>query len=69
MGRGLDIEDFIIYMPKGTLRLLPGGLHTGSNHWNAQWQRFFDTNPTASRNEILQHLKEMLDQLPPVRSR
>jgi hypothetical protein len=39
---GIDIEDYKTYLPRDRHRLLPNGLHTGSENWNAQWKRFFE---------------------------
>jgi hypothetical protein len=36
----------------------PEGLHTGYNHWNAQWREFFRMNPRASRDQILDQLNK-----------
>jgi hypothetical protein len=57
---GIDIEDYKTYLPRDRHRLLPNGLHTGSENWNAQWKRFFEKNQRARQNEILELLNDML---------
>ncbi len=61
---GIDVDDYIVYMQRSEHRLLPNGLHTGSNHWNAQWKRFFAENPNATPEQIFEHANNMLRQLP-----
>jgi Predicted lipoprotein of unknown function (DUF2380) len=61
---GIDINDYVLYMPRNEHRLLPNGLHTGSNHWNAQWRRFFKDYPNATPDQIFEHANNMLKQLP-----
>jgi RHS repeat-associated protein len=56
---GLDIEDYTVDLPRDQHRLLPDGIHTGPDNWNAQWARFFDANPNASQSEVLQQLIQM----------
>jgi hypothetical protein len=56
---GLDIEDYTVDLPRGQHRLLPDGIHTGPDNWNAQWARFFNANPNASQSDILQQLLQM----------
>jgi len=56
---GLNIEDFKISLERGAHRLKPDGLHTSSENWNAQWQRFFDANKNPSQQQILNHLSKM----------
>jgi hypothetical protein len=56
---GLNIKDFKIPLERGAHRLKPGGLHTGPDNWNAQWQRFFDQYPNAKAPQILDHLARM----------
>jgi hypothetical protein len=34
--RGINPDDWLLYMQRGQHRELPGGLHTGSDNWNAQ---------------------------------
>jgi Predicted lipoprotein of unknown function (DUF2380) len=63
-GAGIDIDDYILYLPRGPHRLRPDGLHTGSNHWNAQWQRFFDERSNPTPDQILEHLNDMLKTVP-----
>jgi len=40
-------------------RLKPGGLHTGSENWNRQWDKFFESNPYANSTEIINQLDKM----------
>jgi len=56
---GLNIEDFTIPMDKAAHRLKPDGLHTGSDNWNRQWQDFFNANPNAGQDAILEQLRIM----------
>jgi len=56
---GLDVERFTINLSKAEHRLKPDGLHTGSDNWNANWKEFFQLNPTANRQQILQQLVSM----------
>ena len=56
---GLNIEDYKIPIDKAAHRLKPDGLHTGPNNWNNQWQDFFNANPNAGRNAILEQLLKM----------
>jgi hypothetical protein len=56
----LDPDDFVTYLSKPDHRLKPDGLHTGPNHWNGQWNRFFDENPDPKPKEVFQHLRDML---------
>ena len=56
---GLNIEDFVIRIPKGAHRVRPAGLHTGRDNWNAQWRGFFDGTPNPSPQDILGELKRM----------
>ncbi len=59
---GLDIDspEFIIELPRDAHRLRPNGLHTGPENWNKLWKEFFQRNPTAEADEILQHLDWMM---------
>ena len=57
---GLNIEDFKIPITKAQHRLKAyGGIHTGPNNWNKMWAKFFDKNPKARREQILQYLEIM----------
>ena len=58
---GLNIEDFKIPLDKATHRLLPDGIHTGPSgeSWNGVWNQFFENNPGATRQEILDQLAKM----------
>jgi hypothetical protein len=59
-GVGIDIEDYKTYLPRDRHRLLPNGLHTGSENWNAQWKRFFEQKRVPTQKQILELLSEML---------
>jgi len=61
---GIDPEHYIVYMEKGAHRLLPNGLHTGSDHWNAQWRRFIDTHKNPTADQFFGHLNLMLKRIP-----
>src|SRR6266702_6412269 len=60
---GIDPEDFVMFMPVASHRLLPDGLHTGPNHWNGQWARFYAKHKTPTREQIYEQLNGMLKQL------
>jgi hypothetical protein len=60
----IDIEDYIVHMPKYLHRLLPNGLHTGPNNWNARWEEFFEEHKNPTPDEIFEHLNYMLKQIP-----
>jgi hypothetical protein len=57
---GLDPDDFVVCLERGKHRLKPGGLHTGSDNWNALWKKFFDTVPNPTKEQVTQQLKNML---------
>ena len=57
---GIDIEDYKTYLPRDQHRLLPNGLHTGSENWNAQWRRFFEEKRDPTQKQILELLSDML---------
>ena len=59
--RGLDIEDYTREMGVGPHRLKSeNGLHArGSDGWNQEWGRWIKNNPSATKNQILQHLDQM----------
>jgi Predicted lipoprotein of unknown function (DUF2380) len=61
---GSDIEKYTIDLDKAAHRLKPGGLHTGkgAENWNGAWKEFFDGNPNASKQQILEKLAEMRKQ-------
>ena len=56
---GLNIEKFVVELPRDVHRLKPGGLHTGPNNWNKQWDAFFAQNANASRAQILNELDRL----------
>jgi hypothetical protein len=57
---GIDIESHRTYLPRDQHRLLPKGLHTGTDNWNRQWKRFFEKQKDSKRKEILKLLNDML---------
>jgi hypothetical protein len=59
---GIDMGDYIVYLQRHRLR--PDGLHTGSDHWNGQWHRFFQKHAKPTPKKILEQLNDMLKQLP-----
>jgi RHS repeat-associated protein len=60
---GLNIDDYVIDLSRARHRLKPNGIHTGPDHWNKQWQRFFDYYDSRSKapkaRDILNHLETM----------
>jgi hypothetical protein len=41
-------------------RLKPGGIHTkGGGDWNRVWDDFFEANPNATKEQILQQVERM----------
>jgi Predicted lipoprotein of unknown function (DUF2380) len=62
---GIDIEKYRSYLSRDQHRLLPKGVHTGTDNWNAQWKRFFKENPQLDPDDILRLLNEMLKKQPP----
>jgi hypothetical protein len=58
---GLNIEDYKIPLDKAAHRLLPDGIHTGpaAESWNGVWKQFFDANPGAGKQAILDQLAKM----------
>jgi len=60
---GLDINDFKIPLDKAKHRLLPDGVHTGSENWNKVWRDFMTENKfNATADEILEQLAKMREQ-------
>jgi hypothetical protein len=60
---GIDPEAYVMFVPKGPHRLRPHGLHTGSNHWNAQWRRFILEHDRPTPDQYFE-LNMMLKQIP-----
>ena len=56
----IDPENFVMFMRRGPHRLLPDGVHTGPDHWNGQWARFYEDNLTPKRRQIFEQLNDML---------
>ncbi|MEW6609801.1 MAG: DUF2380 domain-containing protein [bacterium] len=59
---GLNIEEWTVPIAKWFHNLKPYGLHTGQNHWNKQWDEFFEKGDVDSP-QILDQLKNMDKQL------
>lgn len=57
----LNIEDYTIYLQKAEHRLKPDGIHTGTENWNKVWKQFKNDNPYATKEQILEQLKKMID--------
>jgi hypothetical protein len=57
----LDIEDYVVELPRDSHKDVHGrgGGDAWINSWNQQWKRFFQRNPNASSEEILQQLESM----------
>jgi hypothetical protein len=60
---GINPEHYKTYLLRDQHRLLPKGLHTGTDNWNAQWRRLFSQLPTPKQKQILKLLNEMLKRL------
>jgi len=58
--KGLDTEKYTAKLPKDIHRLKPEGVHTGSESWNVGWKNFIKENPTATKEQILEHLGKMI---------
>jgi RHS repeat-associated protein len=57
---GLNIEDYKIPLDSGQHNRIPGGIHTISGgNWNKVWANFFEANPSATMDQILQQLAQM----------
>jgi hypothetical protein len=57
---GIDPELYRMYVDKSEHRLKPDGLHTGSDNWNAVWERYILDHPNATREEFLAQLSSMM---------
>jgi hypothetical protein len=66
---GLDVEDYVTYVPKAQHRLKEGnGLHTGTDSWNKQWRILRMEHPVPKLDEIHSQLYPMIqERLPPRR--
>ena len=60
---GINPEHYKTYVPRDRHRLLPKGLHTGTDNWNAQWRRLFSQLAIPKQKVILKLLNEMLKRL------
>ena len=56
---GLKIDDYVLDMEQRAHRFKPGGLHTGAEHWNKQWETFFENTEDISPQKILDQLAKM----------
>ncbi|MBI5653891.1 MAG: DUF2380 domain-containing protein [Chloroflexi bacterium] len=58
---GLDIEDYTVELPADFHYGIhgKGGGEKWKNSWNKKWERFFDENPLAGKDEILDQLNVM----------
>jgi RHS repeat-associated protein len=57
---GLDIEQFKIPLDKAKHRLKPNGVHTiDGGNWNKRWDEFFEANPFATKEEILEFMNKL----------
>ena len=58
---GLDIEDFVVPLPKEFHKRIhgKGGGAAWRNSWNMQWAQFFDKNPNPSKADILWQLERV----------
>jgi hypothetical protein len=63
---GLEPEDYVTYLPSDVHRLLPNGLHTGPENWNAVWRKYFRDQGSRepSSEEILMQLMKMWESAP-----
>jgi hypothetical protein len=63
---GLEPEDYVTYLPRDVHRLLPNGLHTGPENWNAVWRKYFRDQGSRdpSSEEILMQLMKMWESAP-----
>ena len=63
---GLELEDYITYLPRDLHRLLPNGLHTGSGHWNARWREYFGklAAEKAKSEDVFRQLLKMWESAP-----
>jgi RHS repeat-associated protein len=57
---GLNIEEYKIPLDQAAHRLKPGGIHTkAGGDWNGVWDKFFEVNPNATKDQILNQLRQM----------
>jgi predicted lipoprotein DUF2380 len=59
---GFDIEKYQVEIPRSLHRLRPYGLHVGEGNWNAQWARFWRSNPDATHDQVVRFLDGLLKQ-------
>ncbi|MFN8138192.1 MAG: DUF2380 domain-containing protein [Fimbriimonadales bacterium] len=59
---GLNVNEFLMELSAGMHRLKPWGIHTiDGGNWNKCWERFFDQNPNANKDQILDYLQVLID--------
>jgi len=59
-GLGIEPEDYTMLVPVGWHRLKPGGLHTGPDHWNKQWDRYIAQEEEPTKERAIEHLSTMM---------
>jgi len=59
---GLDIEDYVTYLPRDLHRLRPDGLHTGLENWNKVWRQYFANrqSPESREEEAEEIFKQLI---------
>lgn len=60
--RGLDIEEYKVLLDTAKHRLRVGrGVHTKEGgDWNGTWRKWIEEHPNASREQVLNRLKQMM---------
>jgi uncharacterized lipoprotein (TIGR02269 family) len=56
---GINVHYYAMMLPYSLHR----ALHTGpgkAGRWLTEWSRFFDDNPTPSRNDVLRHVRHLI---------
>jgi len=61
---GIEPEDYTMLVPVGWHRLKPGGLHTGPDHWNKQWNRYIMETGVLNDERAIKQLSSMMKQIP-----
>ncbi len=55
----MDIDQFVIELPRGPHRLKPDGIHSGVANWKRRWATFFEQHRTPTRTDIMNQLVRM----------